>query len=103
VQDGETIILGGFIRTSKSKSRSGVPILKDIPVLGMLFSSNSRNNDRSELIVLMRPTVLKDPKEASKAAKNEMERLPGVQQVERDFQEAEKASLEKSKKKTRKK
>ena len=54
VRNGETIILGGFIRSAKSKSRSGVPVLKDIPLLGALFRNSSSSNERRELLVLMR-------------------------------------------------
>jgi len=38
-----------------------VPLLQDIPILGALFSSHSESKNREELIVLMRPTVLKTP------------------------------------------
>ncbi len=57
VKDRDTIILGGFIRTEKDKNKNGVPLLQDIPILGNLFSSRTSNHQRSELLVLMRPTV----------------------------------------------
>ncbi|HTY87053.1 MAG TPA: secretin N-terminal domain-containing protein [Candidatus Acidoferrum sp.] len=78
VRDRDTIILGGFIRSDKSKSRTGVPILQDIPILGALFSSRSDSKNREELIVLMRPTVLKTPELASAQTIREGQRLPGV-------------------------
>ncbi len=78
VRDRDTIILGGFIRSDKSKTQSGVPILKDIPVLGALFSARSSSKNREELIVLMRPTVLKTPELASAQTIREGQRLPGV-------------------------
>src|SRR6202012_1705411 len=59
VRNGETIILGGFISDSRTTSDTGVPWLKDIPGLGNLFKSRSFQNLRTELIMLMRPTVLK--------------------------------------------
>ena len=68
VMTGESILLGGYIRNSRSDGKSGVPILKDIPFLGRAFSSNSRNGARTELLVLMHPTVLLTPKEASEMA-----------------------------------
>ena len=89
VQDGDTIILGGYIRTSKTKTRSGVPFLKDIPVLGNLFRSRSDSNDRSELIVLLRPTVLPTPHDAAIIAKTEQLRLPGVREMEREMHDDE--------------
>jgi general secretion pathway protein D len=76
VRDGETIILGGLIRTAMTKSVSGVPVLKDVPGLGALFRSTSENPTRKELMVLIRPTVLKTPELASRAAESELHRSP---------------------------
>ena len=73
VKDGEMILLGGFISETKSKSRSGVPLLKDIPVLGALFRSNSDTSKRTELIILMRPTVLDTAEKAAQTARD----IPG--------------------------
>jgi general secretion pathway protein D len=78
VRDRDTIILGGFIRSDKSKTRTGVPLLQDIPILGALFSSRSEGKNREELIVLMRPTVLKTPALASAQTIREEQRLPGI-------------------------
>ena len=50
VQDGQTVMLGGFISTDRSKSASGVPLLKDIPILGNLFRSTSKTLNRKELM-----------------------------------------------------
>jgi general secretion pathway protein D len=46
VRDGQTIMMGVFITETRSKSRSGVPILKDFPGLGALFRSKNDKNDR---------------------------------------------------------
>ena len=69
VMSGQTIILGGFISASRSLAHSGVPWLMDIPVLGNLFKSSATQNSRTELIVLMRPTVLNNPEIAAEVAK----------------------------------
>jgi general secretion pathway protein D len=81
VRDRDTVMLGGFIKSDKSHSQSGVPFLSDIPWLGNLFKSRSDSKDRQELIVLMRPTVLKTPELAAKHAVNEEQRLPGVSEA----------------------
>jgi Flp pilus assembly secretin CpaC len=48
--DGQSMIVGGFLSTTKSKLKSGVPILKDIPIIGrMLFTSSSTTEDNQEL------------------------------------------------------
>ncbi len=78
VKDRDTIILGGFIRSEHDKNRSGVPVLQDIPILGNLFSSRTSNKTRSELLVLMRPTVLKTPELAAAQTATEEQRLPGI-------------------------
>ena len=78
VRNGDTIMLGGFIRSDKSKSKSGIPFLQDIPLLGYLFTTRSDNKNRQELIVLMRPTVLNTPEIAAAQTVKEEQRLPGV-------------------------
>jgi general secretion pathway protein D len=98
VQDRETVILGGFISSDLDTAKSGVPILKDIPILGNLFRSNSRRRNRNELIVLIRPTVLPTPEEASLFATDERSRLPGIVEAERDFSMQEKKRQKKMQK-----
>ncbi len=78
VRDKDTIMLGGFIKNQKSTSKSGVPFLQSIPLFGNLFSSRSDSKKREELIVLMRPTVLKTPEIAAANTITEERRLPGV-------------------------
>ena len=103
VHDGETIILGGFIRNSETKSKAGVPILKDIPLLGYLFRSTGEAKERKELIVLMRPTVLRTPELASAHVEVEKARLPGVRAAERDFEQLEQRGLDRENRKSSKK
>ncbi len=78
VKNRDTVILGGFIRSNKSHAVSGVPIFMDIPLLGWLFRSNADTKDRTELMVMMRPTVLKTPEIAALQTIKEEQRLPGV-------------------------
>ena len=94
VRDRETIILGGFISTSKSKSKSGVPYLKDIPGLGALFRSSNDSTHRVELIVLLRPTVLPTPEAAALVAGTERDKLSGVKQGEFEIREMERKRQE---------
>jgi general secretion pathway protein D len=78
VRDRDTVMLGGFIKSDKSTSKSGVPFLVDIPLLGNLFSSRNDVKDRSELVVLLRPTVMRTPKLVAEQTIRETQRLPGV-------------------------
>lgn len=64
VQSGETIVIGGIIADTKRESRSGIPFFMDIPVLGQLFRSRSDESDRTELIILITPYVVRDRDEA---------------------------------------
>ncbi len=89
VRDGETILLGGFISDSRSKADSGIPWLKDIPMLGALFRSSSMQNLRTELVIMMRPTVLPTPTIAAKVAAIERNKLSGVKAAELDIREDE--------------
>jgi type II secretory pathway component GspD/PulD (secretin) len=93
VRDRETIVLGGFIRTGGSDGKSGVPILKDIPLIGMLFNNTSKSKDRSELVVLMRPTVLQTPELAAAYTAEEKSRLPGVRRAEAESLAEEKRQI----------
>lgn len=64
VQSRSTIVLGGLVSTDKTRSRAKVPLLGDIPLLGALFRSDSREESRTELLVLITPYVLMTPDEA---------------------------------------
>jgi general secretion pathway protein D len=60
VPNNETIVLGGLIVSRNSKSKSGIPILSDIPYLGTLFATNTSKKDRSELMVFIQPSIVRD-------------------------------------------
>ena len=64
--NGETIILGGLISDNVTMSESKVPLLGDIPWLGRLFTSTSASVNKQNLIVFLRPTILRD-REATRA------------------------------------
>jgi len=89
VRDHDTIILGGLIETDKNDNNSGVPVLKDIPFLGYLFRASHKDEKQSELIVLIRPTVLPTPEVAALTATAEKNKMPGIRSMERDVQREE--------------
>ena len=70
VQSGETVILGGLIRDTKGITKAGVPILKDLPILGALFRNTSNTDDRTELMVLLTPRVVRNSEDARDVAKD---------------------------------
>ena len=99
IRDRDTVMLGGFIRSDKSTSRSGVPFLQDIPLLGNLFASRADSKDREELIVLMRPTVLKTPELAAENTIKEGQRLPAVSGAAADDAAYERSLIDAERKK----
>lgn len=103
VRDRDTVMLGGFIKSDKSHTQSGVPFLMDIPFLGNLFKKRSDAKDRQELIVLIRPTVLKTPELAAKHTIKEEQRLPGVSAAAAEDSEYERKLIDEQRKREQKK
>jgi general secretion pathway protein D len=60
VRDGETIVVGGLSIVERTESRSGIPLLMDIPVLGALFRNTNERENRRDLIVLVTPRIVRD-------------------------------------------
>ncbi len=60
LRDGQTLILSGIIQESDRTSVTKVPILGDIPILGALFRSTNKTNQRQEVVVLLTPQILND-------------------------------------------
>lgn len=60
IRDGQTLVLGGLVREDDVKSKTQVPILGNIPLLGRLFRSSSITKRKNNLMVFIRPTILKD-------------------------------------------
>ena len=60
VDDGQTAVIGGLIRTNDSSIRRGVPLLKDIPLIGGLFSSSNKTSQKRELMILITPHLVTD-------------------------------------------
>jgi type IV pilus assembly protein PilQ len=58
VDDGQTAVIGGLIRTDETNVRTGTPIIKDIPIIGMLFRSNSVDHTNRELIIFVTPRLI---------------------------------------------
>jgi general secretion pathway protein D len=65
VKDGETIALGGLISENRSDTKSGIPVLDEIPVVGPFFRSTDRSNGRTELLVMLSPRVVRNSNDAA--------------------------------------
>lgn len=64
VQDGQTVGLAGLIKDTDSQGNSGIPLLKDIPILSLLTSTQGNARQRTELLVLITPHVVRDQRDA---------------------------------------
>jgi general secretion pathway protein D len=78
VQSGQTIALGGLITDNRNRSRSGVPILSSIPIIGVLFSTRNNANARTELLVLLTPRVIDSAARAQAVTDELRRRLTGI-------------------------
>ena len=58
VNNGNTAVIGGLIKNVQTSERRGVPVLKDIPILGRLFSSSSKSDKKQELVIFVTPTIV---------------------------------------------
>jgi type IV pilus assembly protein PilQ len=58
VNDGNTIVIGGIVKTSTTDSSTGFPLLSDIPVLGHLFRSDKDTEKKNELLIFLTPTIV---------------------------------------------
>lgn len=65
LEDGSTVLLGGLISQNNSFGNTGVPLLKDIPVVGQLFSNRTQTARKTELIVLITPYIIKNSQDAA--------------------------------------
>ena len=70
LQDGAVVALGGLISHRRSDSDSGVPGLKDVKLLGNLFKSRSNDSARTELVVLLKVRIMRDPNTSSQVTQD---------------------------------
>ncbi len=75
VMDGETIVLGGIMRTQVRTTVKKIPILGDIPILGELFKSTSRQDVKTELLVFLTPRIVRTWQEAEELRKDQVDQL----------------------------
>jgi general secretion pathway protein D len=68
VQSGQTVLLGGLISTNTNNTKSGIPILSELKGIGDLFGTKDNTNDRTELIIFIRPQIIRDGVDAQLVA-----------------------------------
>jgi general secretion pathway protein D len=83
VDDGAILVLGGLIEDRYTENRSKVPLLGDLPVVGGLFRSESRERKRTNLMVFLRPIVMRTPEDANKLS---LDRYDIIRSQQKDIQ-----------------
>ncbi len=86
VQDGQTVGLAGLIRDSSARSNSGIPWLKDIPLLGLLAGNQANVRGRTELLVLITPHVVHDQRDARALTEDLRDQLINAARVPSELQ-----------------
>jgi len=84
VKDGETIILGGIIRSTVSSTVKKIPLLGDIPLLGQIFRSTDKSNQKTELLVFLSPRVVRNPDDAKGMTDEEKKKMSKPTQEQLD-------------------
>ena len=79
VDDGQIVVLGGLIQDDQQSSVDQVPVLGNIPVIGSLFKYESRSRKRTNLMVFLRPVVLRDDKAAASITADRYDYIRGQQ------------------------
>jgi len=65
LKSGESVLLGGLITEDKSRDETKIPFLADIPILGKLFSTSGDSIDKTELVILVKPTIISNNRDAT--------------------------------------
>ncbi|MCZ6742280.1 MAG: type II secretion system secretin GspD [Alphaproteobacteria bacterium] len=78
VQSGETVVLGGLIQDTRDRKETGVPILRDIPILGFFFGGKEDDKKRTELLVLITPRAVRSQREVRRVTEELRKRLRAV-------------------------
>jgi|CXWL01.1.fsa_nt_gi general secretion pathway protein D len=81
VQSGETLVLGGLIKENTTYSKTGVPFLHTLPLIGPLFGGTTKDKDRTELVVLITPRVVQSKQDARLISDEFKRKLTGIYDV----------------------
>ena len=78
VANGQTVLLAGLIQDQKNENKSGIPLLDDLQGIGTAFSNQDNTKSRTELIIFIRPQIIRDSLDAHKVAEELRSKLRGT-------------------------
>ena len=78
LQDGQTLVIGGIITDSVRRIRMGIPLLMDFPILGPLFRTDIERSERTELVILITPRVIRNRREGESVTDRFLDRVRAV-------------------------
>jgi general secretion pathway protein D len=78
ISEGQAIVIGGLIQDSKDVSKSGIPLLSRIPLLGALFGTHRYITGKTELILLMTPHIITDQLQSDTVTREFKEKVEGI-------------------------
>jgi len=79
VDDGDILVLGGLIEDRYEETRTQVPVLGDLPGIGPLFRSQQRTRQRTNLMVFLRPVIMRDADSAEQLTLQRYEQIRAQQ------------------------
>ena len=75
--DGQTVLLAGLIKENQSRTVTGIPFLSNIPLLGHLFKTTSNGSDRTELVIMITPHIIRSTQQIDETNIKNMEEHKG--------------------------
>ena len=88
VQSGETLLLGGLIQDNQTENDAGLPLISKVPFLRNLFGNTKNHKDRTELIVLITPRVIRNPEEGREATIEYTRQFQSLAPMHKDAEQA---------------
>lgn len=86
VQDRQTIVIGGLIDTEDTRIHTGIPYLKDIPLLGYLFRDTERRGRKTELVIFLTPYLVRSDEEADAMRERAIDRTNNSERIRREME-----------------
>ena len=78
LMDGGSVVLGGLVSTKDTKGNNGIPFLKDVPIIGNLFKSQSKQKSRTELLVIIVPYIIESNQQAKDVTRAVLDSMPSI-------------------------